>query len=131
MTDYCVIYDDPDDLDAPTKVLYPSEKWMRLAMLGALPPIEVAWKLQDAEREAIEQGRHRGFKHDPDLWNTQFVGPRTGPMTEREAIEYLCMKDLPRKCWAQEHNRPMFAIVKKQDVPTDRTFRNAWGMKHG
>ena len=43
-----------------------------------------------------------------------------------EAIEYLVMKDIPRHIWSQEYNRPMFKIVKTEDVPSDRQFRNAW-----
>ena len=41
---------------------------------------------------------------------------------------YLCLKDLPRDCWAKEHNRPMFKIVRKDQVWSDRTFRDAWEM---
>ena len=58
----------------------------------------------------------------------QWTAPRIGPLTEEEAMEYLCMKDLPRKCWAEEHNRPMFKIVRTEEVPSDRQFRNAWEM---
>jgi len=36
------------------------------------------------------------------------------------------MKDIPRHIWSVEYNRPMFKIVKTEDVPSDRQFRNAW-----
>ena len=45
---------------------------------------------------------------------------------EEEAIEYLIMKDIPRRVWGKEHNRQMFRIVKKDQIPSDRSFRNAW-----
>jgi len=125
---YRVIFDDPDHLDEPTKILVPSDRWMKEAMAGNLPPINVYWELQDDEQKAIDEGRHQRFEHDHDKLQKQYTAPRIGPLTEEEALEYLCMKDLPRKVWSQEHNRPMFKIVTCDQVPTDRTFRNAWIM---
>ena len=84
--------------------------------------------LQDDEQQAIAEGRHSEFKHDPEKLAAQYTAPRIGPLTEQEALEYLIMKDLPRKCWAEQHNRPMFKIVTVDQVPSDRTFRNAWEM---
>ena len=43
-------------------------------------------------------------------------------------MEYLVMKDIPRRVWAFEYNRPMFKIIKTEQVPIDRQFRNAWEM---
>ena len=129
MTKYRVIFDDPDHLDEPTKILVPSQNWLDIAMRGGLPPIWGYWQLQDDEQKAIKEGRHSKFKHDPEKYALQFTAPRIGPLTEQEAIEYLCFKDLPRKCWAQEHNRPMFKIVRTEEVPSDRQFRNAWEMQ--
>ena len=127
-TKYRVVFDDPDALDAPTKVLVPAQQWLDEAMAGNLPPIWVYWQLQDDEEKAKEEGRHSEFNHDPDKHALQWTAPRIGPLTEEEAMEYLCMKDLPRKCWAEEHNRPMFKIVRTEEVPSNRQFRNAWEM---
>ena len=44
MTKYRVIFDDPDALDEPTKVLVPSQNWIDEAMAGKLPPIWVYWQ---------------------------------------------------------------------------------------
>lgn len=129
MKQYRVIYDDPDRLDEPTKVLIPSDRWMRQAMAGDLPPISVFWDLQDDEEKAIKEGRHDTFQHDPVKYARQWTAPRIGPLTEEAAIQYLCMKDLPRRCWAEVHNRPMFKIVTVDQIPTDRTFRAAWEMR--
>lgn len=128
MTKYRVVYDDPDHLDEPTKVLVPSEDWIEQAMAGELPIISAWWELQDAEQKALDEGRHSEFRHSEEALDWYNDAPRTGPLTEQQAMEYLCMKDLPRKCWSQEHNRPMFRIVTVDQVPTDRTFRNAWEM---
>lgn len=129
MTNYRVIFDDPDSPDEITKVLIPSDDWMKEAMEGKLPPISVHWVLQDAEAKAHQDGTHEGFSHDWDQWIRQFTAPRVGPLTEEEAIQYLCMKELPRKCWSEQHNRPMFKIVTVDQIPSDRTFRDAWEMK--
>jgi hypothetical protein len=125
-TKYRVIFEDPDDLNAPVKVLIPSQSWLDKAMSGKLPPIWVYWALQDDEQQAIAEGRHDSFKHDPEKHAAQFTAPRIGPLTEEEAIEYLIMKDIPRHIWSVEYNRPMFKIVNTEDVPSDRQFRNAW-----
>lgn len=128
MTDYRIVFDDPDHLDETSKVLVPSDEWMADAMAGNLPPIGVYLKLQDAEEKAISEGRGHSFVHSKEDYEAQFNAPRIGPLTEKQALEYLCLKDLPRRCWAELHNRPMFRIVHKDQIPTDRTFRNAWEM---
>ncbi len=89
MTQYRVIFDDPDALDEPTKVLVPSDRWMKEAMEGNLPPISVYWELQDDEQQAIAEGRHKEFEHDPEKLAAQYTAPRIGPLTEQEALEYL------------------------------------------
>lgn len=126
MTDYRVIFEDPDQPDAPAMVLIPSDNWIQDAMAGNLPPIWVYWQLQDDEQKAIDEGRHQSFKHDEEKLMLQYTAPRIGPLTEEEAIEYLIMKDIPRRVWSKEHNRQMFKIVTKDQLPSDRTFRNAW-----
>ena len=127
MTNYCVIFEDPARPDDPAMILVPAPNWMADAMAGnKLPPISVYLALKDAEQKAIDEGRHEDFYHDDDMWMQQFTAPRIGPLTEEEAIEYLIMKDIPRRVWGQEHNRPMFKIVTKDQVPSDRQFRNAW-----
>ena len=126
MTNYRIIYEDPDAPDEPAKVLVPSDNWMQEAMEGNLPPISVYWALQEDEQRAIDEGRHDSFRHDPEKHAAQFTAPRIGPLTEQEALEYLIMKDIPRRVWGKDHNRPMFKIVTKDQVPSDRSFRNAW-----
>lgn len=126
MTDYRVVFEDPDHPEQPAMILVPSPNWMKMAMEGGLPPIWVYWQLQDDEQRAIDEGRHDTFEHDKDKWELQYTAPRIGPLTEEEAIEYLIMKDIPKRVWAKEHNRPMFKIVKTDQIPTDRSFRDAW-----
>lgn len=129
MSKYCVVFENPDDLDAPAAILTPTPEFMQAAMAGELPEIWVYWRLQDKEQQAIREGKI-DFRHDPDDLELQLTAPRTGPLTEEEATEYLCMKDLPRNVWAKQHNRPMFKIVPRGSVPSDRTFRNAWRLNN-
>jgi hypothetical protein len=126
VSNYRVIFEDPEQPEQPACVLVPSDNWLEEAKAGLLPPISVYWALQDDEQQAIAEGRHDTFKHDPDKHAAQWTAPRIGHLTEEEAIEYLVMKDVPRHIWSQEYNRPMFKIVKTEDVPSDRSFRNAW-----
>jgi hypothetical protein len=128
MTDYRVIYDDPLAPDEPSSVLVPSPEWMADAMAGMLPPISAYWALHDAEQKAILDGRHKEFRHAQDAFDLQFNNSKIGPLSEREAIEYLILKDVPRRVWGHKHNRPMFAIVHKDQLPKTREFRNAWRM---
>ena len=126
MSNYRVIYEDPEHPELPACVLVPSDNWLEEAKAGLLPPISVYWELQDDEQQAIAEGRHDKFKHDPAKHEAQWKAPRIGPLTEEESIEYLIMKDIPRHIWSVEYNRPMFKIVRTEDVPSDRQFRNAW-----
>jgi hypothetical protein len=128
MTKYRVIYEDPEQPEQPAMVLAPSDNWLEEAKAGLLPPISVYWELQDDEQQAIDEGRHNTFKHDLSKWEKQFTAPRIGKLTEEEAMEYLVMKDIPRRVWSVEYNRPMFKIVKTEQVPSNRQFRNAWEM---
>ena len=126
MNNYRVIFEDPEQPEQPAMVLAPNDEWLEQAKAGLLPPISVYWALQDDEQQAIAEGRHDTFQPDPEKHAAQRTAPRIGPLTEEEAIEYLIMKDIPRHIWSKEYNRPMFKIVKTEDVPTDRSFRNAW-----
>ena len=128
-TKYRVVFDDPDHPDELTKVMVPTPNWMEEALAGGiLAPIWVHLQLKDDENKARAEGRIESFKHDPHKHALQWTAPRIGPLTEEEAMIYLCMKDLPRRCWAEEHNRPMFKIVRTEEVPSDRQFRHAWEM---
>ena len=129
---YRIIYEDPDNLDAPAAVVTPSDTWLKEeAMAGKLCPVQVLWDLQDDEQKAIEEGRHQGFRHDEEKWKLQWTAPRVGPLTEEEAMEYLALVTLPRKIFTEKHNRPMFKIIKadQKKWPKNRLFRNAWRVK--
>ena len=80
MTQYRVIFDDPDHLDEPTKVLVPSDRWMKEAMEGNLPPISVYWELQDDEQQAIAEDKHkRLIKATVDAFEQQLASGNIRP----------------------------------------------------
>lgn len=111
-SNYAVVYQTPD---MPTcVVMHPDPNWMAAALAGGiLPPIGAY--LEDQEKQGGDRKAH------------PYAEP-IGPMTEEQAIEYLIMKDVPRAVWDQPHgsNTRTMIIVKRSDIPTDRTFRNAW-----
>ena len=128
MSTYRVIFEDPEQPEQPAMVLVPSDNWLEEAKAGLLPPISVYWALQDDEQQAIAEGRHDNFKHDPEKHAAQWTSPRIGPLTEEEAIEYLIMKDCPQSVWQtwDEGNKPKMVICRKEQLPGTREWRNAW-----
>ena len=109
---YRIVYEDPDDLDEPVKIVTPAPMWVAQALAGwVLPPVECY--LQDAEKPAGARMEHH------------FADP-IGPLTHEQAIEYLVLKDVPRRVWGRWHNRPLVRIVRADSLPHQRTHRGAW-----
>jgi hypothetical protein len=110
---YAVVFEDPAEPDAPAKVLHPSPEWLAMALNGyVLPPITTY--LADQE---VPDGQAKSHPYAPPI----------GPMTEEEAIEYLIQKDLPQRVWNDNSsNRQRLKIVKRESVPSNRSYRNAW-----
>lgn len=86
MTNFRIIWEDPDNPDDPVKITGPAPEFMGRLMAAG--------------------------------------------MTEIEAVEFVLRKDVPTRVWSLPHNRPMFAIVTADKIPTDRTNRNAWRLSH-
>lgn len=128
---YAVVFEDPDNPEASTCVLHPAPRWMAMALAGGyLPPIEAYlrdhakianWAAAGNDPAAFSWGKVGGAEHP-------YAAP-IGPMTEEQAIEYLIMKDIPPHIWAVKRNRQYFKIVRRETIPADRMFRNAWRMK--
>ena len=82
-SEYCVVWEDPHEPDAPAKVLHPTPEWMACALQGGiLPPVSSYWELKRDEQTP-------GFKHHtrgPELLHNM---KPIGAMTEEEAIEYF------------------------------------------
>ena len=120
-SDIRVVYEDPEDMDSPAKVLVPDPNWMACALQGGiLPPVEVYWELAKDEAQPNFEKHTRGYL----LHNTKPVEA----MTEEQAIEYLIMKDIPQRVWIeyQKANKPRLVICKKDQLPSTREWRNAW-----
>lgn len=114
---YRVVFEDPLEPDAPAKVLVPDPNWMAAALAGGvLPPVDTY--LRDQE---VPDGQPKEHPYTEPM----------GAMTEESAIEYLIMKDIPRRVWEYKGNRCVLKIVHKDSVPSDRTFRNAWLVEQG
>lgn len=116
-TDLVVVYH--DDPEGPAKILAPAPEWMAMALAGGLlPPVDVYHRLEISGSDEVLNG-HIIHEAEP-----------LGPLTEEQAVEYLVMKDVPRHVWDAPagSNSSRFAICRKDQIPTDRTFRNAWVM---
>ena len=84
-SEYCIVWEDPDNLDEPAKVTHPDPNWMACALNGGiLPPVWVYWELKKDEAKPDFVKHTRGYL----LHNTEPVKA----MTEEEAIEYLYRK---------------------------------------
>jgi len=126
LTEYCIIYEDPDRPDDPVSVVNPTDEFMQQAYNGELMSIDIWLDLVRDENKAIVEGRHRTFNHCPEKLRLQKEGKKAGKLTEEEAITYLIFKDVPERVWGKEHNRTMLKVMKKKNLPKVRTFRNAW-----
>ncbi|AGH15997.1 hypothetical protein DVVG_00011 [Dunaliella viridis virus SI2] len=117
---FAILWEDPQDPDAPARVTAPSPIWWAMALHGdILPPVEVYWALHHDERQPGFRRHHRGaLLHDT---------PPMRAMSAEEAMAYLVMKDIPPAVWRDyTGNRTILRIVPRALVPTDRRFRNAW-----
>jgi hypothetical protein len=125
---YRVVFEDPENLDAPAKVLVPSPVWMAAALHGSVLP-DISAYLADKKtmaRYEQEHGSMKGFNWLDHKAQHPTAKPR-GPMTEEEAIEYLIMRDIPARVWRDyKGNRQILKIVPVELIPTDRAYRNAW-----
>jgi hypothetical protein len=126
---YRVVFEDPDNLDAPANVLVPAPNWIAAAMHGSVLP-DVSCYIEDQKVIAAyekEHGSLKGFSWKKQGGAKHPYGKPQGPMTEEEAIEYLIQKDIPARVWRDyKGNRQILKIVPVELIPTDRTYRDAW-----
>ena len=120
-SEYCIVWEDPNDMENPAKVTHPDPNWMACALQGGiLPPVQSYWELKKDENKPDFVKHTRGHL----LHNTKPVEA----MTEEQAIEYLIMKDCPQHVWRNwdEGNKPKLVICRKEQLPSTREWRNAW-----
>lgn len=147
---YCVVWEDPDDLDQPMKITTPDPNWLAAALNGGvLPKVERyneivfgCFEGNDPEPKATYVGIHS--ERNAAKWCTlgedrsyrivdysSIHGSEPeGPLTEEEALEYIVQKDVPQHVWAERRNRQTFRIVPRSSIPKDRTDRNAWRLNN-
>ena len=117
-TKYAVVYEDVD-MDC-CSVMHPDPNAMAALMAGnVFPPVWVYWELAKDEAQPDFKRHTRGYLlHDT---------PREGPKTEKEALLYLIMKDVPQHIWRnyETSNSVHLKIIRREQQP-DREFRNAW-----
>ena len=120
---YAIVWEDPDDIDAPVKITVPAPKWWAMALHGGiLPPVQAYWALkEDEDKEDFVRHTRGWLLHDTKPMDA---------MTEEQAMEYLVMKDIPPRVWRDyKGNRKIMKIVPRNLIPTDREHRNAWKIR--
>ena len=61
-SEYCVVWEDQEEPDAPAKVTHPDPNWMACAMQGGiLPPVEAYWELKKDENTPGFTKHTRGY----------------------------------------------------------------------
>jgi len=117
-TKYAVVYEDVD-MDC-CAVMHPDPNAMAALMDGGVfPPVWVYWELAKDEAQPDFKHHTRGYLlHDT---------PREGPKTEKEALLYLIMKDVPQHIWRnyETSNSVHLKIIRREQQP-NKEFRNAW-----
>lgn len=110
---YRVLFENPNDPDAPASVLVPDPNWMAAALEGnILPPIDAYQRDRN-----VPDGQPKEHPYAEPI----------GAMTEEEAIEYLVQKDIDPQVWRDYNgNRTIMKIVPVEMIPSDRSYRNAW-----
>lgn len=144
-TDYRCVYEDPAKPDEPAVIMCPSGRWMAMAKAGGmLPPInayldmpmelelEDGKKIECTKSESEEIRLKHNVKSERVLKHHKLhTSKPIGPLNEEEALEYLVMKDVPRRVWDSEMkgyktNWQKFFLCKTKDLPPSRKYRNAW-----
>jgi hypothetical protein len=138
-----VAYEDPAQPDAPVKILIPAPEWLACARHGGiLPPIEtyldmpLELELADGDKLPCTYVEAQDLRLVKDVVGERVLPHHTlhsstpiGPMTDEQALEYLIMKDIPRRVWGRKHNRPMFKVITVDQLPKSRVHRNAWRLE--
>jgi hypothetical protein len=61
-SEYCVVWEDPEEPDAPAKVTHPDPNWLACALQGGiLPPVEAYWELAKDEAKPDFKKHTRGY----------------------------------------------------------------------
>ena len=79
-SEYCVVWEDPNEPDEPAKVTHPDPNWMACALQGGiLPPVSSYWELKKDENTPGFVKHTRG----PELLHNM---KPIDAMTEEQAI---------------------------------------------
>ena len=134
---YVIVYEDPETPDAPCAVVVPTPQWLAMAMHGGiLPPAENYLSLVCRWKHTLTGAIKTTdvYTHPGTGWEGgEIVNPELlhdcepcQPLTEEQAMEYLLMVTVPRRVWGDDTNARRFVICRREQIPTDRRWRNAW-----
>lgn len=92
--------------DGGLSITHPSQEMVHYLMLGGV----------------VRDMRQIGSWDDKGTPQMEGTGRLLAPMTYEQAIEYIAWRDVPA-------NVLSIKIVHRDDLPSDRLYRNAWRMK--
>lgn len=112
-SEYIIVIEDPRYPEDSSTILIPDPFFIAGLMAGGIyPSIDVYLR----DRERPQEGAYEHVYAEP-----------AGPMTEKQAIEYVIMKDVDPYIWRDyKGNRKILQIVRRQDLPDDIAFVDAW-----
>lgn len=131
-SEYVILHEDPEYPERPASITVPSPNWMAAAMAGGIiPPIEAFLQDQQTLDAYIERhGSSIGFDWRNYSRCYGYCEPAE-KMSEREAINYLIMKDLPARVWRDYRgNRSILRVVKRSELNDNCKYRSAWRIRN-
>ncbi len=146
---HVIVFDDPArGYGVATQILIPAPEFMAAGMAGGYLP-EVSAYHETEYTVTLDNGteyKNMGF-HEFDDFVIELVGegkrlksqvitkytvhdaPIMDAMNELECIEYLKLKDMPKRIHGDStSNFPRYQVVQHDKLPTTRVGRNNWHM---
>lgn len=78
------------------------------------------------EDPELHDGRLQVLRPSDNFLLSLMNGEITGKeMSEEAAMEFILKKDVPERVW-KNSNSQKFRFMRDNQIPKDRTFRNAW-----
>jgi hypothetical protein len=140
--DHAILWCDPYNLESPVKVTNPAPQCLADLMIGGVhPPVdahhESKWLLlnSDGSGDVVASAEADAYRDKHAVVAEHVIDYRRchdevlGPLSYDRAIEWILKISVPVRVWGVSHNAPMFRIVPRSSIPSDRTYRNSWNLK--
>ena len=125
---YVIVFEDPDDLDAPCKIQVPTPEWIAYCLHGNfICSAEHFIRDKRFYAEWTKNNPNQQFNWKDHGGNSASYAETLPAMTQEEAMELLLQKDVPERVWNNTtSNATRYKICRKEMIPSNRQYRNAW-----